>query len=319
MDVMMLSRNDANDFSSSCPSKMQPPLALNMFRGQKAQQTIRVFNSICVSPLQQFAANGLFKYNLNPDANWLEYTPMPKERPGCDESIVPHRPPEMWVFDTERESWTRQFAPTESRQYFSKLQKAPNTFDILLDRNARKLRIECNPKISVHRAAHNLIDGRGDSIALSEELTLQYRMVDAAQQTDPTLDPFHVSNCESLGSTSVGLNPPYELYDRQKKAVTKMAQIEDESTEFVELEMFEEEMPGATGWSLISKASRKRRIHGGVLADAIGAGSKYPPNSFRARAGGLSCWPDLNSCSFCSFFLRCPWNFVSHDHFRNRH
>ena len=62
--------------------------------------------------------------------------------------------------------------------------------------------------------------------------------------------------------------------DRQKRAVTKMALIEDKGSNFEELEMFEDAMPGSAGWSLIAKASRDRQICGGVVADAIGAGSE---------------------------------------------
>lgn len=49
-----------------------------------------------------------------------------------------------------------------------------------------------------------------------------------------------------------------------------MLAIENRETIFEEIEMFEEHMPGSTGWSLIAKAQRNARISGGVIADAIG-------------------------------------------------
>jgi hypothetical protein len=50
-----------------------------------------------------------------------------------------------------------------------------------------------------------------------------------------------------------------------------MLSIEDLDTEFEELEMNEQEMPGC-GLSLIAKATRNRMIRSGVIADAIGSG-----------------------------------------------
>lgn len=51
-----------------------------------------------------------------------------------------------------------------------------------------------------------------------------------------------------------------------------MLAIEKRETVFSEMEMYEEHMPGATGWSLIAMAQRDAKICGGVVADAIGAG-----------------------------------------------
>lgn len=278
LDVQMLSRNDAtsNDVMGILP--------LNVYRGLDAQQTIRVFNSICVSPIQQYDAKGLFHYDLDPvKSNWISYTHnKPNEVVGCDDSIVPKRPAESWVFDTERQAWSRIFGPDDSRRYYTELSGAPRCFDMTLDISERKLTVGCYPQIAVHRAARNLIDGRGNDDVMSNELVVHYRLCDSTKQTDPSLNPFHVSNCESLSPTAVSLNEPYELYDRQKRAVTKMQSIEDGETMFEELEMFEENMPGSTGWSLIAKASRDRAIRGGVIADAIGAGSEYILFSFFA-------------------------------------
>ena len=68
----------------------------------------------------------------------------------------------------------------------------------------------------------------------------------------------------------MALDRPFQLYDRQKKVVTKMLAIENRETVFTETEMYEEHMPGNTGWSLVARAQRKARIAGGVIADAIG-------------------------------------------------
>jgi hypothetical protein len=73
-----------------------------------------------------------------------------------------------------------------------------------------------------------------------------------------------------LPETQVPLRGQYELYERQKKAVTKMRRIENEEVEFEEIEMNEQTMPGATGWSIIARASRMTKLRGGVIADAIG-------------------------------------------------
>jgi hypothetical protein len=89
-------------------------------------------------------------------------------------------------------------------------------------------------------------------------------------QTDPVLEAFRVPSCKSEEKTSLALNPPYQLYERQQKVVTKMLSIENRKTAFCETEMYEEYMPGSTGWSLIAKAERNVAITVGVVADAIG-------------------------------------------------
>ena len=269
LDVSMLGRNDTATASESTDI-----VSLNVTRGQQAQQTVRVFNSICITPILQHAARNNLQYDLGPDAAWLDFAPSNKDQLlGCDEAIVPTRPAEVWSFDAEREEWIRSFGPGESREYYSALKNSPSTFEMLLNNKGGKLTIKCDPRVAAHRAAFNLIEGRADKRSdLSPEVSVQYRLSDAARQTDPVLDPFHVSNCESLEPTSVSLEEPYELYDRQKKVVTKMAQIEDGNTNFEEIEMFDEPMPGSSGWSLVAKATRTKGIRGGVIADAIGAG-----------------------------------------------
>ena len=84
--------------------------------------------------------------------------------------------------------------------------------------------------------------------------------------------PFTVGNCNKENPTDVTLKEPYCLYERQQKVVTKMLAIEQGRKSLEELEMFEYQMPGSSGLSLVSKATRTTNIRGGVIADAIGAG-----------------------------------------------
>jgi len=51
-----------------------------------------------------------------------------------------------------------------------------------------------------------------------------------------------------------------------------MMAIENRETNFAEIEMYEEYMPGSTGWTVIAKAQRNPKIAGGMIADALGAG-----------------------------------------------
>lgn len=268
LDVSMLGRNDM------AASNATDVVSLNVTRGQQAQQTVRVFNSLCITPILQHAARNNLQYDLGPEADWIDCLSSAGDNlVGCDETIVPTRPAEAWSYDAEREEWIRSFGPGASREYYTALKSSPSTFEMLLDIKGKKLTIKCDPRVAAHRAAFSLIEGRADNRAdLSREVSVQYRLSDAARQTDPVLDPFHVSNCESLEATSVRLEEPFELYDRQKKVVTKMAQIEDGNTKFEEIEMFDEPMPGSSGWSLVAKATRRTGIRGGVIADAIGAG-----------------------------------------------
>jgi hypothetical protein len=96
---------------------------------------------------------------------------------------------------------------------------------------------------------------------------VSYRFSNLAHQADPVISPFKLSNCDAYKGRVITLMAPYALYPRQQKVVTKMLAIEDSLTEFEELEMSEQEMPGS-GFSLNARAVRKRRICGGVIADA---------------------------------------------------
>ena len=189
---------------------------------------------------------------------------------GCDYDILPKRPTETWIYNKEREAWDRRTDPGAARKYFTQLNMALKTFTFDLVPNEKKLIIKCHPNVAAHTVAGMLTEGRG--IGIHQSVSVKYHLSDSVHQSDPVLDQFRVSNCNALDTTNIQLKKPYELYDRQKRAVTKCAMIEDEATEFEEIEMVDHAMPGSAGWSLISRASRKSRVCGGVIADAIGAG-----------------------------------------------
>eukprot|EP00804_Cyclotella_cryptica_P011347 CCRYP_016368-RC/>CCRYP_016368-RC protein AED:0.46 eAED:0.42 QI:0/-1/0/1/-1/0/1/0/512 len=238
---------------------------LNVHRGAKAQQTVRRFNLLCVAPILKHAAAKGLKYELSLHAPWKKI--VPTDVPfGCCLVTLPPRPIESWSFDTERGLWERQSEPGASRRYFTALQNAPQCFDFVVDRVERSLTIKCIPDVAAHHAAHGLIDGRGDG--LENGVSVSFRLLSV--QEDPVLDRFRLHNCHDLPESDVQLKGEYELYERQKKAVTKMVRIEREEVEFEEIEMNEQAMPGATGWSLIARASRTAKLRGGVIADAIG-------------------------------------------------
>ena len=238
---------------------------LNVHRGAKAQQTVRRFNLLCVADvLKHAAANGL-KYKMGLNSPWNEI--QPKDVPfGCCLVTLPPRPTESWSYDTERKTWERKSEPGASRKYFIALQNAPQCFAFVVDRKNRALSIECHPEVASHYAAYGLIEGRGGGI--EKELSVDFRILSV--QEDPVLDRFRLHNCHDLPETHVQLKGDYELYERQKKAVTKMTRIENGEVDFEEIEMNEQTMPGATGWSLIARAKRMTKLRGGVIADAIG-------------------------------------------------
>jgi SNF2 family DNA or RNA helicase len=131
------------------------------------------------------------------------------------------------------------------------------------------LTVNCYPEVAAHHAAFGLIEGRGG--AIEREVSVEFRLLSSIQD-DPVLGRFQLHSCSDLPETNIPLKSPHELYERQKKAVTKMLSVENGKNRFDEIEMSEEAMPGSTGWSLIAKASRNTSLRGGVIADAIGAG-----------------------------------------------
>lgn len=112
-----------------------------------------------------------------------------------------------------------------------------------------------------HHAAFGLIDGRGNGI--EQEVETTFRLSSSSIQEDPVLERFRLHNCHDLPETDIPLKEQFALYERQKKAVTKMLRIESGKVTYDELEMSEQAMPGSTGWSIISKAHRSANLRGG--------------------------------------------------------
>jgi hypothetical protein len=253
-------------------------MQLDVHSGQRALQTIRDFNGLCVAPILEFASQGKLASALKPDAPWLSLTHSPNQsvKFGCCTKTIPPRPTEIWFLDEERGEWNRRTNERASREFYLALQAAPKPFEFWIDRPGGKLIVKIFPEVAAHRAAHQLIFGRGVP-AIEQQIQVCYRLSDISQQSDPILKAFKVSNCDAIAPTAITLKAPHQLYPRQQKVVTKMAAIENSNTDFEELELSEHEMPGAVGLSLVARATRKRTISGGVICDAIGSGkSKYP-------------------------------------------
>lgn len=247
-------------------------IKLNMSNGTQAQQTVRVFNAVCVAPILKHAASEGLKLDASPNAKWERIFPSNASVPfGTCKSTVPDRPTETWFFNEERKAWERSSEAGASRAYYLRLQAAPKPFEIWLDTDAKKMEVKFYPEVVAHNAAGQLICGRG-GIDIEKEVNVHFRLSDVSQQSDPVTTTFKVRNCDSFEATAVELRPPYQLYERQQKVVTKMLAIEERKTTFEELEMSEFEMPGSTGLSLAAKATRNTTLCGGVIADAIGAG-----------------------------------------------
>ena len=249
-------------------------IILNVHSGLEAQKVIRAFNYLCVPPILQHVAHSeSLARQLAPSGSWTTLTRAEGDPMfGFCDTIIPQRPTELWEYDTERQSYMRKSRPEESRQYYKKLQAAPKAFQFALNKKLGQLKVSYFPEVAAHHAARFLLEGRGDRSRLEDGLEVAYRLSDIAQQSDPEFSPFKVFACTDEMPTDVCLKEPFQLYERQQKVVTKMSMIEQGNVEYEELEMSEHEMPGSTGFSLISKASRTRSISGGVIADAIGAG-----------------------------------------------
>jgi SNF2-related domain len=254
-------------------------IVLNMACGQKAQKTVRVFNSFFAAPILKFVAGQGLGYDLSPTADWLPLTSIqPGDVPfGRCTQTVPHRPAESWVWNIERSVFERTTEPGESRKYYLALQSAPRAFQVCLDPTAtvdrrRSLKIHYHPEVVAHHAASNLIRGRG-ATEQESNLTIGYKLSDVSQQPDPVLRPFVVRACHDEVQTVALLKPPYQLYARQAKVLTRMVAIENGERHFDEIELCDMSLPGSVGLSLIAKAERTdTRLRGGVIADAIGAG-----------------------------------------------
>ena len=241
-------------------------IKLHVDGGQKSQRIIRAFNSACVSPILALTAKSGLKYSVDASAPFTAIAG--DEAFGLCDEIVPFRPTEEWIENTERGCMERTCQPGAAREHVLKLERAKKPFEFFLDFKAGALEVKCYPKVAAHHAAAHLLRGRNvDGLSL-----VAFKLSDASQQLDPESKPFVVHNCNSEAATDVQLKQPFALYPRQQKVVTKMLAIENGCSSFEEIELSEFEMPGSTGFSLMAKASRPAQIRGGVIADAIGAG-----------------------------------------------
>lgn len=246
-------------------------VTLQMATGQKAQQITRAFNSICVSKILRHAAANDIGYDLRPEADWLPISPVDSTVPfGTCSKTFPRPPTERWRFDSVRTEWERIYGEGESKVFYEALEKRPLAFQINLNKQDRTVDVNLRPDVVAHYAAGHLSRGRG--LQGNDDIRVSVKLCAAQFQSDPILDAFVVPGCHEELPTDVALRAPYQLYDRQKKVVSKMLAIENRETIFTETEMYNEYMPGSTGWSLTARAQRDARIAGGVIADAIGAG-----------------------------------------------
>ena len=198
-------------------SKVEDIIRLNMTRGQKAQKTVRAFNSICTASILRHAASIEFPYDLTPNAAWIDLSPEDTEKGpslfGCCDLTIPPRPEEQWMFNSERREWERYSEPGASRAYYLALRSAPQTFDVLLNRLKRTLLVRFHPEVAAHHAAAQLIEGRGENIR--NKIKVQYRL--SSFQEDPVVDRFMVHNCDVEEPTDVTLAHGHILYERQMK------------------------------------------------------------------------------------------------------
>jgi hypothetical protein len=238
-------------------------IPLLMATGQKAQQTVRAFNAACVSKILQHAASNGIGYDLRPEAEWKIILPTDAQVPfGTCSRTFPQSPKEQWRYDELRKDWERIYGDGESKAFYRALEERPHAFEFLLDKKDKLLKVKLNPEVVAHNAAGHLTRGRGLRGA-EDGINVSVKLCASQFQSDPILDPFLVPGCHEEDPTEVQLKPPYQLYERQKKVVTKMRAIENRETIFNEIEMYEEHMPGSAGWSLIAKAQRDARIVGG--------------------------------------------------------
>ncbi|KAI2504230.1 pyrimidine dimer repair by nucleotide-excision repair [Fragilaria crotonensis] len=136
-------------------------MKLNMSNGTQAQQTVRVFNAVCVAPILKHAASEGLKLDASPNAKWERIFPSNASVPfGTCKSTVPDRPTETWFFNEERKAW-RGAARRVHHERITCVQAAPKPFEIWLDTDAKKMEVKFYPEVVAHNAAGQLICGRG--------------------------------------------------------------------------------------------------------------------------------------------------------------
>ena len=249
-------------------TEIEHVVTLDMTKGQKAQQQTKAFNAICVSKMLKYAASSGIGYDLRSSAAWIPIKS--NDVPfGTSTKIDPDPPVEEWRKDKERGVWYRVYRQEESRAFHQALKDCPRAFNFELNKKLGSLEVILHPRVVGHHASRNLVKGRGLDLE-KESLDVSVRMSAAQFQSDPDLLSFSVPPCTDLVETDVQLKTGYNLYDRQKKVITKMAAIENRETVYDETEMYEEYMPGSAGWSIVGMAKRRSAIAGGVIADAIG-------------------------------------------------
>jgi len=245
-------------------------LKLPVHSGQRAQQIIRTFNSFCVAAIQQYVASHGLNFGLVPDGDWNDLKLKDADSPfGTCNTCVPRRPVEQWIFDESRQRWDRQYESGISRKFRLALQNAPTPFEVWVDRREHTLSIKFFPQVAAHYVARQLLDGRNVN---AKDIQVQFHFSDTSLQKDPAINPFKVKACDDEEPAEIVLKEPFKLYQRQKKVITKMINIENAEASFEELEMVENPLYGSSGLSLTTQAKRTIKIKGGVIADAIGAG-----------------------------------------------
>ena len=267
--IVDLNESDVEMLASRSIASDDGIAILSMASGQKAQQTVRVFNSVCVPTILQYTAACGINFDLRPNAEWIQLNSANSEVPfGTCKKTFPSRPEEHWKYNKDRQEWERMYEHRESRAFYKALENRPRAFEFVLAMKENTLTIKFHPEVVAHYAAGYLSQGRGPDV--TKGIQVSFKMFSSQFQADPVLDAFRVSSCSAEDPTDVMLKPPFKLYDRQQKVVTKMLAVENRKTTFEEIEMYEEYMPGSTGWSVIAKAQRQTSIAGGVIADAIG-------------------------------------------------
>jgi hypothetical protein len=250
---------------------VEDKVELPLLSGHKASQIERYFKNICVNPIQKHIAEGKLNFALGPTAEW-NILASPKKGGasyGCCPLHVPKKPLEHWYYDKDRSNMNRYFDKKGAREFYQAVVDAPKPFKFIVDKRTSELQVTFCPEVAAHQVAKQLIHDRGVD---PSEVGIQYRFMDTTLQSDPVITPFIVKSCANEMSTNITLKHPYKLYERQKKVITKMINIEKNQTKFDECEMIEYALPGSLDISMIFQANRKANLRGGVVADAIGAG-----------------------------------------------
>ena len=254
------------------PSKL-PSHLLNLFDGIDGQKTKRMFSAFVATPFQTFASSKDMKFSLKDTDTkaWLELTAGSGPKFGTDQEILPDRPREAWVCDVERTKhqktpvYIRRPDADESKIFKEAMAARPHGFEVYLTKDG-DVDITIRPHVHSHLAAHALLHHRGHD---DTDLKVSYRLLDNNTMNDPKVDEFIIGNTKDYKATQVHFKDDLKLFERQGAALTKLLQIDDGLSDYVEVEMSEATLGSMT---IAAKAENKVALRGGVLADAIGAG-----------------------------------------------